>query len=87
MGLSPSDSPAMSGPALVLDAKGVIELLFGGCIALRTWRTWDASGKCPRGFHIGGRKLWRMEDLKRWVAAGFPERREFEHGLRGGLRA
>lgn len=47
-------------------------------ISLRTWRVLDAGGKCPRGFFVGGRKLWRVADLHAWAAAGFPNRSEFE---------
>lgn len=47
-------------------------------VSLATWRRLDAGGRCPRGFMLGGRKLWRTADLEAWTAAGFPDRAEFE---------
>ena len=47
-----------------------------------TLRRMDAGGKLPRGFKIGGRKMWRTADLRLWVKWGFPERREFEERLK-----
>jgi predicted DNA-binding transcriptional regulator AlpA len=46
--------------------------------ALRTWRTWDAAGRIPRPIRIGRSTLWRAEELRAWVAAGCPCRREWE---------
>lgn len=49
-------------------------------VSLATWRRMDAGGKCPRGYMVAGRKVWRMDDLRRWAAAGFPNRKQFEEG-------
>ena len=38
----------------------------------------DASGKIPQPIHLGKRRLWRVEDLQRWVSMGCCSRREFE---------
>lgn len=46
--------------------------------ALRTWRSWDAAGMIPRPIRIGRSTLWRAEELRAWVAAGCPRRREWE---------
>ncbi len=46
--------------------------------SVRTLRRMDSSGKMPRGFKIGGRKVWRVDDLRLWTAWGFPSRTEFE---------
>ncbi len=60
---------------LAVDAKAAAGAV---SVSLRTWRRWDSSGKCPAGFSIGGRRLWRLCDLELWASLGFPERRTFE---------
>jgi len=46
--------------------------------SLRTWRTWDAIGLIPRPVRIGRSTLWRLDELRQWVAAGCPRRAEWE---------
>ncbi len=46
--------------------------------SLRTWRSWDAGGLIPRPVRIGRSTLWRSDELKAWVAAGCPRRKEWE---------
>ena len=46
--------------------------------ALRTWRTWDAAGLIPQPIRIGRSTLWRADELRAWVAAGCPKRRDWE---------
>ena len=46
--------------------------------SLRTWRSWDAAGLIPRPIRIGRTTLWRPEELRAWVAAGCPCRKEWE---------
>jgi predicted DNA-binding transcriptional regulator AlpA len=41
------------------------------------WRD-HAAGRIPRPVRIGGRTLWRLEELRRWVAAGCPDRQSWE---------
>ena len=64
-----------SAAPLAVDAAEAARMF---SVGLRTWRRWDSSGKCPRGFKIGGRVLWRRSDLETWAAMGFPDRAEFE---------
>ena len=45
---------------------------------VRTLRRMDSAGKLPRGHKVGGKKLWRISDLKLWTQFGFPDREEFE---------
>lgn len=45
---------------------------------LRTWRSWDAAGVIPRPVHIGRSVMWRVDELREWVAAGCPRRQEWE---------
>jgi predicted DNA-binding transcriptional regulator AlpA len=46
--------------------------------SLRTWRTWDAAGWIPRPVRIGRSTLWRVDELREWIAAGCPRRTEWE---------
>lgn len=46
--------------------------------SLRTWRSWDSAGKIPRPVRIGRSTLWRLDELRAWVAAGCPQRAEWE---------
>jgi predicted DNA-binding transcriptional regulator AlpA len=46
--------------------------------SLRTWRSWDAAGRIPRPVRICRSTMWRVDELRRWVAAGCPRRDEWE---------
>jgi len=46
--------------------------------SLRTWRTWDAAGRIPQPVRIGRSTLWRADELRAWVAAGCPGRKDWE---------
>ena len=50
-------------------------------LSVRSWRRHDSSGRIPRGFKIGGRKVWRVSDLERWARWEFPDRARFEKRL------
>lgn len=62
---------------IALDAAQIVANVFPA-LSLRGWRELDARGKCPRGFFVGKRKLWRITDLEQWAAFGFPSRAEYE---------
>ena len=64
---------------VTVDARGVAVMF---SLSVRTVRRLDSSGKIPPGFKIGGRKLWRLRDLRLWSERGFPARREFQDYLR-----
>ena len=68
--------------AVAVDANRIVTEIFPD-FSLRSWRRWDSAGRCPRGFMVGGRKVWRVSDLKQWAAWGFPDRATFEARLRG----
>ena len=74
-------TPGVVAEHLAVDADRIVTDLFPD-IGLRSWRRYDSSGKCPRGFKIGGRKLYRVADLKLWAEWGFPDRDTFESRLR-----
>jgi len=46
--------------------------------SLRTWRASDAAGWIPRPVRINRSTLWRVDELRAWVAAGCPRRDEWE---------
>lgn len=56
---------------LVVDARRLAKLL---CCGLRTVRTLDAGGKLPAPIRIGGRVVWRLDEIRAWLAAGAPDR-------------
>lgn len=31
-----------------------------------------AAGQVPPGFHLGRRRLWSVEELRKWISAGAP---------------
>lgn len=60
---------------LVVDARRLAKLLSAG---IRTVRTWDAAGKLPAPIRISGRVLWRVDEIRAWLAAGAPDRATWE---------
>ena len=60
---------------LVVDARRLARLL---CAGIRTVRTWDAAGKLPKPIRIGGRVVWRVDEIRAWLDAGAPNRDEWE---------
>jgi len=60
---------------LVVDAKRLARLLTCG---VRTVRTLDTSGKLPKPLRIGGRVVWRVSEIREWLAAGAPDRDTWE---------
>ena len=49
-----------------------------GDVSPSTWRDWNARGIVPAPARIGGRVLWRLDDLRNWSAWGHPGRAVFE---------
>jgi predicted DNA-binding transcriptional regulator AlpA len=56
---------------LVVDAKRLAKWL--GC-GIRTIRSWNSGGKLPKPIRLGGRVLWRTEEIRAWIGAGCPNR-------------
>jgi len=46
--------------------------------SVRTWRTWNVTGKIPRPVRIGRSILWPYAELQSWVTAGCPDRATWE---------
>jgi len=60
---------------LAVDGRRLAKLL---SLGLRTVRTMDAAGKLPAPVRCGARKLWPVVEVKAWLAAGCPDRAEWE---------
>ena len=60
---------------MVVSAHELAEMLG---LSVRTIRRLDCSGKLPRPVRIGGAVRWRTEEITRWLAAGCPDRKEWE---------
>lgn len=70
----PADADPLTDPAgspLVVDARRLAVMLSAG---IRTVRTWDAAGKLPAPVRIGGRVVWRVDEIRAWLDAGAPDR-------------
>ncbi len=65
-------------PSLAVGAKDAAAMF---SLSSRTWWRLASAGKTPPSFQLGKRRLWRVEDLERWSAWGFPSRCEFEKRL------
>jgi predicted DNA-binding transcriptional regulator AlpA len=42
-------------------------------VSKATWWRLRAADKIPAHVRLGGRVLWRVEELKAWIAAGCPD--------------
>ena len=62
-------------PPLVVDAWRLAKLLDAG---VRTVRSWDAAGKLPIPIRLGGKVVWRLDEIRDWLAAGAPRRDEWQ---------
>jgi predicted DNA-binding transcriptional regulator AlpA len=43
-----------------------------------SWYRLKSSGKVPLPVRLGGRVLWRVDELRRWCAAGCPDLRTWQ---------
>lgn len=43
-----------------------------------SWWRLHSGGLVPEPIRLGGRTLWRVDELRRWVAAGCPDRAAWE---------
>jgi len=78
--LDPPEEPHPAGQAehrmpLLLKAADAAALCGK---SLRTWRAWDAAGLIPRPVRIRRSTLWRPDELRAWVAAGCPCRKDWD---------
>jgi len=47
-------------------------------IGTSTWHLWRATGRTPAPIRIGGRVLWKYDELRAWIEAGAPCREKWE---------
>ena len=43
-------------------------------VSSRHWARLDARGLAPAGVRLGRRRVWTLEELRAWLAAGCPSR-------------
>jgi predicted DNA-binding transcriptional regulator AlpA len=46
--------------------------------SVASWWRDHAAERIPAPVRLGGRTLWRKEELRRWIEAGCPSRSEWE---------
>jgi hypothetical protein len=70
----PARDPALE--PLLVEMRAIAHLF---SISIATGWRWDSSGQLgPRGFKKGGKRLWRLSELREWVEIGMPPRKEWE---------
>ena len=72
----PPEGPDGDAKPLLLTALQAAEMFGAG---LRTWRTWQATGRIPQPIRIGRKIYWRSDELRAWIAAGSPDRETCEN--------
>jgi len=75
MGRVRVDSTSKIPPPLSVGARELARLL--GVSRAHVYRL-DGEGRLPRGIHLGGRKLWVVEEIRAWLRAGAPRRALWE---------
>lgn len=65
----------VSPQAALITASETAKLLGIGVSTF--WRT-QSAGKIPEPVHLGGRTLWRIEEIKAWVNAGCPVKADWK---------
>ena len=70
--LSVPEPPADPAATPHVDDARRLAVLLG--VGVRTVRTWDAAGRLPAPVRIGGRVVWRIDEVRTWLYAGAPDR-------------
>ena len=70
----PSPQPPPAEPLLVPAPEAA--RLCG--ISEASWYRLRSSGKVPSALRLGGRVMWRVEELRRWCTAGCPDLRTWQ---------
>jgi predicted DNA-binding transcriptional regulator AlpA len=77
---------APSAPPLLVNAREAARLCG---TAESSWWALTSAGRTPVSVRLGRRRLWRTEELARWVAAGCPPRDKWDamnDAARGGKK-
>ncbi len=61
--------PTAEAQPLAVDSFGAARLLG---VSESHWRVMLAGGRVPPGFRLGRRRLWSVDELRNWIAAGAP---------------
>ncbi len=61
---------------LLLDARSAAALIG---VSRSAWWVYHNAGKCPKPIQLGGRTLWRADELRAWVAVGCPPRTKWSY--------
>lgn len=69
-------SPAQQAVDVCLLPARVAGPRYGRSVA--SWWRDLAAGRIPAPVKLGGRTLWRADELRRWAEAGCPDRRTWE---------
>jgi predicted DNA-binding transcriptional regulator AlpA len=85
------DHPAAGRPASLAAAVEplLVPATVAGPLCGRSEASWwrdHAANRIPAPIKLGGRTLWRVAELRAWVEAGCPSRREWE-ARQAGARA
>jgi len=72
----PTEHPGQRLPEPIAGDAKTVSYLTG--FSVRTIRRMDASGEMPRPIRKGRKVLWRLDEIRRWVEAGCPDRRDWE---------
>jgi hypothetical protein len=72
--------PIQADEALLTDAAGVAKLLK---VSKRHIQSLDSSGRLgPMGISLGRSRRWRVDEIRRWIAANCPTRERWMEGNR-----
>jgi predicted DNA-binding transcriptional regulator AlpA len=74
-------NPVLENQSLLVNA-GQAATLCG--VSRTSWWRMDRSGRCPLPIRLGGRVLWRRNELAAWVDAGAPPRHRWQDMWKGG---
>jgi len=67
--------PPVNVEPIAVDKRGVAAMV---PLSPRSIERLDAAARMPAGFRLGGRRVWRVADIRRWASLGFPSRKDFE---------
>lgn len=62
-------------PAISVGAEDAAKMLG---VSITHFKNLHAKGQCPRPVRLGRRTVWHVSELESWIAAGAPNREEWE---------
>ncbi len=67
--IPPTAAPQTEPQPLAVNSFGAARLLG---VSESHWRGLLAAGRCPAGNRLGRRRVWAVDELRRWLDAGCP---------------